>query len=382
MNGFHNNLNDLEYLIKDNTPVVLAIQEVHRSNVNSMNRTLGGRYSWVYKSNANIYHSVAIGILEPIAFSVIQLDTDLPIIAVRIEYPFPVSIISIYLPCQKIPDLKNRLLLALEPIQGAKLILGDINGHHTSWGNSKVDSRGATIMEVAEMIDLVLLNDGSITFTKGERRSSVDISLASSCIVNRLLWNISEDPLGSDHHPISICLHEQPPETSRRPRWIYNEADWTAFQTTINESLTTSEQENLSEFLSIVHQAATTSIPKTSSKPGRKALPWWSPETKRATKARRKALRAMLRLPDGHPEKLTAKDLYKSKRNECRQIIRDAKRLSFENFLDGINSNQSSSELWGRVNALSGKRKARGMAIHHNGALTRDLWIFCLSFCL
>lgn len=59
-------------------------------------------------------------------------------------------------------------------------------------------------------------------------------------------------------------------------------------------------------------------------------------------------------------------------RNECRQVIRDAKSRSWENFLNGINSNQSATELWGRVNALSGKRKAQGMAINHNGALTRD----------
>lgn len=96
------------------------------------------------------------------------------------------------------------------------------------------------------------------------------------------------------------------------------------------------------------------------------------PGDKKATKARRKALRAAKRLPVDHPDKESAILLYKIKRNECRQVIRDAKDQSWENFLDGINSNQSSSEIWGKVNALSGKRKTRGMAIRHEGVITRD----------
>lgn len=160
--------------------------------MNSINLTLGEHYSWVYKINANMYHSVAIEILESFAFSMIQLNTDLRIIAVRIE---------------KFTDLKNHLLLILKLMQRPKLILGDINGQYTSWGKTKVDSREATITKNKYRDDNPSPAEWRMQYIyQRESRSSVDVSLVSSCIVNRLLWNISEDPLGSDHHQLHIPL--------------------------------------------------------------------------------------------------------------------------------------------------------------------------------
>lgn len=40
--------------------------------------------------------------------------------------------------------------------------------------------------------------------------------------------------------------------------------------------------------------------------------------------------------------------------------------------MDEINDQQSSAELWKRVNAIQGKRRARGMALRVNDAITRD----------
>lgn len=71
----------------------------------------------------------------------------------------------------------------------------------------------------------------------------------------------------------------------------------------------------------------------------------------------------MKRLPNDHPNKQAAIKLYQTERNKCRQTIRNAKRASWTEFLDGINSNQSATELWRRVNALYGKKRANGMTL-------------------
>lgn len=101
-------------------------------------------------------------------------------------------------------------------------------------------------------------------------------------------------------------------------------------------------------------------------------MPWWSPDIKKITKERRKALRAAKRLPNDHPEKSQLMEIYCSKRNECRQRIREAKQQTWQDFLEGINANQTASELWNRVNALNGKRRATGMTLRLPGGLTRD----------
>lgn len=178
--------------------------------------------------------------------------------------------------------------------------------------------------------------------------------------------------MGSDHHPIFIHIDEQPQATSRRPRWKYDQADWSHFQTLIDTEVSDKPPDNIEGFLSVLHQAASTSIPRTTPNPGRRSLPWWSPDIKKVIKERRKALRAAKRLADDHPEKSKLTEIYRSKRNECRQRIRGAKKKTWEDFLEGINANQTASELWNRVNALNGKRRATGMTLRLPGGLTRD----------
>lgn len=56
-------------------------------------------------------------------------------------------------------------------------------------------------------------------------------------------------------------------------------------------------------------------------------------------------------------------NLYRIRHSECKKIIADAKRNSWENFLDSINASQTSSALWTRVNALSGKRKTKPLTL-------------------
>lgn len=111
-----------------------------------------------------------------------------------------------------------------------------------------------------------------------------------------------------------------------RARWRYDDADWENFSQIITQHIEAQPSIDITEFLHVIHEAATNTIPRTSSKVGRKSLHWWSADTKRAVKIRRKALRAAKRLPESHPDKAAAMEAYRTKRNECRQIIRDAKK--------------------------------------------------------
>ena len=67
-----------------------------------------------------------------------------------------------------------------------------------------------------------------------------------------------------------------------------------------------------------------------------------------------------------------AKKRYQTARNECRQIIREAKEKGWIDFLDTINEDQSSSELWRKINSIQGKRRVKGFSLKIDGVTTRD----------
>lgn len=238
------------------------------------------------------------------------------------------------------------------------------------------NTRGTQISNAIESVGLAVLNTGQTTRTSGNRQTAIDITLASLNIINRLLWRVERDPRGSDHHPIILEHDQSPPETTRRPRWMYHRADWSELQNQIGISCLISPPSSFEDFTMIILKAAEKSIPRTSSKPGRRALHWWSDDTKKAVKARRKALRTMQRatkrFPADHPDYLVACEQYRLKRNMCRQVIRDAKQNSWKDFIDGINANQSASELWSRVRALQGSRNYNGITLQLPNGPTQD----------
>lgn len=384
--GYYNNLPNLELLIANNPPIFLAIQEIHRAKAADMEKTLGGRYSWFTKSKTNTYQSVALGILRPFTCTRIPLETDLPIIAVRTNFPTPMSVVNIYLPSNT-PNIRQKLRQVLDKIPEPRLVMSDINGWHHSWGSTTNNSQGIAVAEVVEEFNLTTLNNGSPTFHCSRTDTAIDVTWVSIELTNRLRWSVDDDLHGSDHHPIEISSLDTPPDVTRRPRWKYNEANWEGYFLEVGVRLCQTAPNSIEEFVETIKQVATQYIPKTKPAPGKKATKWWTEITDAAVKDRKKKLRTLKRLR----EKFAAKELaglsidqqernklenahkeYKLARNKCRQAIRDAKNASWTEFLDSIHSDQTTAELWQRINSICGKRRQYGIAIEYNGVVTRD----------
>lgn len=377
MNGFLQNRNDLELLVQEYQPIILALQEIHRVSETTMDSTIGRKYKWHKTAGTSLYHSVAIGVLADIPAVRLNITTDLPIVGVRLDLPIAVSALSVYLPNGKLPNLRERLQDALDQIPGPIIMLGDINGHHQSWGDKKTDARGCCVMDLACGNDLVVLNDGSPTFFRGTTETAIDVTLASSEIGHKLLWHVKEDPHSSDHSPIIVTLtNSTQPETTRRPRWLFEQADWAGFQELVEKELDQYASPSIEDITASIIKAASETIPRTSPNPGRRALHWWNDTTKAAVKHRRKKLRTFKKiknkLPPDHPNTVQAKEEYQKARNACRQTIREEKEKSWTKFLDSINDQQSSAELWRRVNCLRGKRRVKGMCLTVDNVPTRD----------
>lgn len=145
-----------------------------------------------------------------------------------------------------------------------------------------------------------------------------------------------------------------------RRRWKYDQADWTAFENTIKNLLSPDIQHSLDKIAESIIAAAEQSIPLSSGKPGRKSMPWWNKETHEAVKIRRKALRRFHRLPENSEEKHEAPKVFQTARASSRKVISEAKKNSWIEFIAGINPQLNTTELWKRIDILSGKRRTQG----------------------
>lgn len=94
------------------------------------------------------------------------------------------------------------------------IILGDLNAKSPAWGSPNEDARGAYLSEWSAVLDIVVLNRGDTpTFVRGQSKSFIDITLATTRLAGRIRnWRVSEEE--------SLSLH----------RFIYFDIDKTGSQ--------------------------------------------------------------------------------------------------------------------------------------------------------
>lgn len=182
------------------------------------------------------------------------------------------------------------------------LIIGaDFNAHNNLWGSYKNDRIGFQIINAADDLNLLCLNDGQSTRVErpGLQKSVVDISLSSPDI-SILKWSVTPDTLGSDHFPILMefdSRHQINDTIFPKSKWNIKKANWDLYSSHIHSSfITIPNFSNLNEkwnyLLNCINRSAEISIPKL--KPfkikNRPPAPWWDFECDNAIKERKTAL--------------------------------------------------------------------------------------------
>ncbi|XP_065080059.1 uncharacterized protein LOC135702933 [Ochlerotatus camptorhynchus] len=162
---------------------------------------------------------------------------------------------------------------------------------------------------------------------RGVTLCDIFVQEASRSLAGKVLWLINPDLCGSDHYPVQVRLSTaSPPENTRTPRWRYGKLIG-RHQYTNNWLCPRAEGTPLVERRNQKGQAKST------------------PE-------------AQTHLP--------------KRSSKCRQEIRTAKQNCWSNFLESINAEQSSAELWSRINALSGKRRSSPLQIRTDAVTITD----------
>lgn len=184
--------------------------------------------------------------------------------------------------------------------------MGTSNAHHGRWETScsyhNQSGRAiANLLENNEEIELATPpNLGTRQSSTTLNYSTIDLALMSPHLA--LNAEVVRGPfVGSDHLPIHIKINAKPIlSLDRAPSWDFKYANWTTWNNTVNEIISSSEFysiDNPESKYKILHKAlisATKASNISISKPSKKiraepAQPWWNAECKKAVASARKA---------------------------------------------------------------------------------------------
>ena len=382
--GIRSNSEQLKVLIRDCNVSVVAVQETklaaepfnpginyafHRSPPVIGERAKGGTGFIIHRS---------------IKHNVLQLNTSLQACAIRAFIGKSITLCSLYLD----PDLEsylfddvgNRRPLLLNDLQSLVdqlpqpfILMGDFNAKNVLWGENYNDRWGQIIEQLLDANDVILLNDGTHTrFDLHHGTSSaIDLSICSSVLGLDYKWSVLQSKYGSDHFPIVLQYLKNMPSPCL-PKWKIEEADFALYRSLVEVRVTkddfASPIEAYNFLTNFITEKAHNSIPRTSGRPSRPVVPWWSKKCAVARKVTRTCFRRYLRTKY-HDDKIAyARALAKQKK-----IFKEAKRNSWKKYISKLTTKSTNSEVWNKIRKLQGKFVPSPLPILHvNGNEVSD----------
>lgn len=353
-NGIRPQFEELKILLTNYCPKTICLQETHlkpQINFNLRSYTL-------YRKDKIADGHARGGVLTAVQSStyseLVDLDTPLQAVAVRVKLTFPITICNLYLPPSEQIDAAAvyRLIFSLPH---PYLIVGDLNGNHVSWGASASNARGTLIKRIIDDTGSVVLNTNKATFISPQYRtpSYIDLAISSPNISSRLAWDVCSDQHGSDHFPTIITYpHSSQTLPRQHPRWITDEADWARFQELAQapqDPLLPPIDEAITRFTNTIIKAAEATIPRTKGLPRHNHTPWFDKDCRQAIRERNKALRHFQNNPTS-PNYVA----YKREKAKARHIVKTKRKQCWTKYLETINSNTPIRSVWRKVNSVKG----------------------------
>ncbi|XP_049316160.1 RNA-directed DNA polymerase from mobile element jockey isoform X1 [Bactrocera dorsalis] len=359
LKGLFNNYPDLNILINEFSPHVIALQETHLPT----NKTAYTPHKYIgyfhnLPQNKSAKQGIALFIKKHIKHKRIPVFSNISAIAIEINIGFKFSIVTCYIP----PNQKftaGELIGVINAAPAPTIIIGDFNAWSPLWGSTFSNGRGQIMEDVILSKNLFVLNDRSPThFSSHKTFTHIDIALCSASIAHKLCSYTLEDLHNSDHFPIITSLIT-PMQYIIKPRskFLTDKADWLKYCSLLNTS-TSAEiiSENInaeaSKIKRIIRSAAHISIPQASTKKFSAKLPYWS-NLLTALRNTKQALWSKFK------QSVTTENLirYKKANSNFRRELKSAKRIALEKLTANIKPTSSSKKIWNDIKSLSGEHK-------------------------
>ena len=354
--GVRSSFQDLQSLIYQHFPAVLCLQETKLAPGASFHINNYITFRKDLPSDTIAHGGVLLAVHRSIPAKQIVLVTDLQAVAARVRFNRRyVTLCTVYLPPGvPLPAAELRRLAA--DLQPPFLIMGDFNSHHTSWGCATTNRRGRLVERFIIDESLCILNTGTrthVTLPSGHT-SAIDLSLSSPELTDLLAWDVSDNPLSSDHFPIILKYRDGPILGKRPPRWNLRKADWSEFTSKIEVALSAApadgQELNAVDLTALLLRAAEGSIPRTSGFPRRAPVPWWTDACRDAIRARERAYRTF----DRASTTVNAIE-FRRARAAARRTMRAAKKASWRAYVSSLNRFTPTSRIWERIKRISGQ---------------------------
>ena len=350
--GFISNKANLEILIQEQSPDIVCLQETFLKN---KQRSQIKDYNIIRKDrNMQVGGGVLIAVHKKLGYIEIEVDENLEANGIKVKIDNTIiSIINIYFPPKM--HLDNTILnKMIDKASKYKIIVGDFNAHHISW-DLESNSKGKEIAKWIKNNNLTVLNRLYPTYFHKQTNKYSNIDLALVNFDKLLKWELEilDDLCGSDHFPISIrhryniqkCNHQKKPTKINRITVDPNILK-------IDQSKDINETNNqIVQVLNSTSKAKDKPIDKY--KENRNKI-WWNQECGDAIKDRKKAFKKFRKYPT------TSNWIdYKKRSAKAKRTVIEAKRQSFNLFLDNLNQIPTNRELWCKIKSLQGKKNYR-----------------------
>ena len=220
----------MKALIKDHNPGIVCLQETKLGNTNFNPGLNYNICNSVPPPGDRAHGGAAIIVNKAIHHTVVQLNTPLQAVAVRAILDKAITICSIYLPGAD-GFTNNSLQNIIDQLPTPFLLLGDFNAHNPLWGGNDRDIYGNIVENILNTNDIILCNDGSMTYHNiyTNTFSAIDLSICSTNIAMDFNWSVDNYLHGSDHYPIHL-KHSQNIPSSSPPKWKEKEANWNKYR--------------------------------------------------------------------------------------------------------------------------------------------------------
>lgn len=354
---------ELFHLINIIRPSVIAVSETWL--VPGSHFRVSG-YACHRDDRADGYAGSALLVRHSLPFSYIPLPShslDINLVAIRV---FDITFISIYIPhpnSDVIPDILSVISSVPSPI----ILLGDFNGHHTSWGSGHCDVFGRLLLDMFDDANLCVINDGSITrraLPSQDPRSVVDLTVCSPSLSSALIWETLPLTYGSDHFPIVVKIPSRAtPHYNFNPnlRYRLSAANWEAFTDHLDNnaidlpSLQANDINNYllaySKLVDCIISSANQNIPlkKQASAWAKISPPWWDSDCTSAIKDRKRAELS-------YNASMTSENFIEYKRTaaKVRRVLSKKKKQGWKNFCENLSPRAPSSYVWRQIKRYRG----------------------------
>ena len=362
--GLRTSISNLQAVISLQRPLAVCLQETKLSPESHCAIKGYSVFRKDVSADTVAHGGVLLAVHRSIPAQRLELRTPLQAVAARVLFnQRTITICSLYLPPGvSLPRRELDQLVAElpEPL----LILGDFNAHHPLWGCGDADVRGRVLEHFILDEHLGILNTGThthFTISTG-RTTALDLSLASPQLLPLFTWKVADDPMESDHFPVWLEFHCSVALGMRPPRWNVEKAEWDEFSSHLEEVFTTIHREkrelSVEEFTSILLDAASQYIPRTSGSPRRIPVPWWTDECRSVIRERRRASKVFNR----HP---TTENMitFKKARAKARRTILEAKRASWKKYVGRLNRFTPVSEVWSQIKKIGGVHSSHPLPV-------------------